>query len=144
LSRSLLSLSPWWWWLLLPDLLAGGEGSGFAGLAVGTTAALLPIQEIAELTNIGTLFAFVLVCRGVWLMLQIEPDLRRPFHTPLVPLVPILGVVFCTYLMASLPRVTWLRFFIWMAAGLAIYFAYGRFHSRVAADAAEQARASAS
>jgi basic amino acid/polyamine antiporter, APA family len=114
------------------------------GLAVGTTAALLPIQEIAELTNIGTLFAFVLVCLGVWILRRIEPDLRRPFHTPLVPLVPILGVVFCTYLMASLPRVTWLRFFIWMAAGLAIYFAYGRFHSRVAADAAEQARASAS
>ncbi|HEY6419817.1 MAG TPA: amino acid permease [Candidatus Binataceae bacterium] len=102
------------------------------GLAVGITAALLPIQEIAELTNIGTLFAFVLVCAGVWILRRVEPDLRRPFHTPLVPLVPILGMFFCLYLMTSLPGVTWLRFFIWMAVGLVIYFSYGRFHSRVA------------
>ena len=64
------------------------------GFAVGITAALLPIQEIAELTNIGTLFAFVLVCLGVWILRRVEPDLKRPFRTPLVPLVPILGVVF--------------------------------------------------
>jgi basic amino acid/polyamine antiporter, APA family len=113
-------------------------------IAVGTTAAFLPIQEIAELTNIGTLFAFVLVCLGVWILRHIEPGLKRSFHTPLVPLVPILGIVFCAYLMASLPGVTWLRFFVWMVAGLVIYFSYGRFHSRVAADAAEQAKASAS
>jgi basic amino acid/polyamine antiporter, APA family len=103
------------------------------GLAVGVTAALLPIQEIAELTNIGTLFAFVLVCAGVWILRHIEPGLHRPFRTPLVPAVPILGVVFCLYLMSSLPLVTWIRFFVWMAAGFVIYFSYGRYHSRVAA-----------
>jgi basic amino acid/polyamine antiporter, APA family len=102
------------------------------GVAVGLAAALLPIQEIAELTNIGTLFAFVLVCLGVWILRNLEPEMRRPFRTPLVPIVPILGVLFCTYLMASLPIVTWIRFVVWLAIGLVIYFSYGRFHSRVA------------
>jgi basic amino acid/polyamine antiporter, APA family len=109
------------------------------GIAVGVTAAFLPIQDIAELTNIGTLFAFVLVCTGVWLLRRIEPEIQRPFRTPLVPLVPILGVVFCLYLMASLPGVTWLRFFVWMAAGFVVYFTYGRFHSRIELEADEAA-----
>jgi APA family basic amino acid/polyamine antiporter len=109
------------------------------GIAVGITAALLPIQEIAELTNIGTLFAFVLVCAGVWILRRIEPRLHRPFRTPLVPAVPILGVFFCLYLMSSLPLVTWIRFFVWMAAGFVIYFSYGRYHSRVAAADAHAA-----
>ena len=113
-------------------------------VAVGLTAAFLPIEEIAELTNIGTLFAFVLVCLSVWILRRVEPSLKRPFRTPLVPLVPILGVIFCGFLMASLPGVTWIRFFIWMALGFVIYFAYGRFHSRLAIDATGQARASAS
>jgi basic amino acid/polyamine antiporter, APA family len=105
------------------------------GIAVGLTAAFLPIQEIAELTNIGTLFAFVLVCLGVWILRRVEPELHRPFHTPLVPIVPILGIIFCLYLMASLPSVTWLRFFVWMAVGLVVYFSYGRFHSRLGLEA---------
>jgi APA family basic amino acid/polyamine antiporter len=105
------------------------------GAAVGITAALLPIQEIAELTNIGTLFAFVLVCLGVWILRYIDPQQHRPFRTPFVPLVPIMGALSCLYLMASLPIVTWIRFFVWMAVGLAIYFAYSRFHSHVDATA---------
>jgi APA family basic amino acid/polyamine antiporter len=112
------------------------------GIAVGITAALLPIQEIAELTNIGTLFAFVLVCAGVWILRRVEPQLKRPFRTPLVPLVPILGVIFCLYLMASLPFVTWIRFFVWLAIGLCIYFAYGRFHSRVQQNTVDHIAAS--
>jgi APA family basic amino acid/polyamine antiporter len=112
------------------------------GIAVGIAAALLPIQEIAELTNIGTLFAFVLVCLGVWILRSIEPDMHRPFRTPLVPLVPILGVVFCTYLMASLPGLTWIRFVVWLAVGLVIYFTYGRYHSRVGEAREKSARAS--
>jgi APA family basic amino acid/polyamine antiporter len=105
------------------------------GIVVGIAAALLPIQDIAELTNIGTLFAFVLVCLGIWILRHVEPNLVRPFHTPLVPLVPILGALFCGYLMWSLPAVTWYRFFIWMCVGFVIYFSYGRYHSRVAAEA---------
>jgi basic amino acid/polyamine antiporter, APA family len=102
------------------------------GLAVGLAAAFLPIQEIAELANIGTLFAFVLVCFGVWILRHIEPGLKRPFHTPLVPIVPIMGVLCCTYLMSSLPLVTWIRFVVWLLIGLVIYLSYGRHHSRVA------------
>ena len=80
----------------------------------------------------------MLVCFGVWILRHAEPDLKRPFRTPLVPLVPILGVVFCLYLMASLPLVTWIRFFVWMGIGLVIYFSYGRFHSRVQSNAVER------
>jgi APA family basic amino acid/polyamine antiporter len=109
------------------------------GVAVGIAAALLPIQDIAELTNIGTLFAFVLVCLGVWILRYVDPDQHRPFRTPFVPAVPIVGALSCLYLMASLPLVTWLRFFVWMAVGLAIYFNYGRHHSRVAIAASAAA-----
>jgi APA family basic amino acid/polyamine antiporter len=116
----------------------------FTGLAVALTAGLIPIKEIAELTNIGTLFAFVLVCLGLWILRAVEPDLPRPFRTPLVPIVPILGAGSCALMMFGLGEVTWLRFFIWMAAGFAIYFGYGRFHSKVAAEAASQLRARAS
>jgi len=105
------------------------------GIAVGLAAAMLPIEEIAQLTNIGTLFAFMLVCAGVWILRHVEPAMHRPFRTPLVPVVPILGVFFCAYLMRSLPLVTWIRFFVWMGVGFAIYFSYGRFHSRVAHQA---------
>ena len=114
------------------------------GIAVGVTAALLPIQEIAELTNIGTLFAFVLVCLGIWILRYIEPDMKRPFHTPLVPLVPILGALFCGYLMLQLPMVTWIRFFLWMGLGMGIYFGYGRFHSVVDAATNDSDRAALS
>jgi len=115
--------------------------TSITAVAVGITAALLPIQEIAELTNIGTLFAFVLVCLGVWIMRHVDPQARRPFRTPMVPAVPIIGALFCLYLMKSLPEITWLRFFIWMAIGLIIYFVYGRYHSRVAIAAEAEASA---
>jgi len=105
--------------------------TAMTGLAVGLTAALLPIEEIAELTNIGTLFAFALVCLGVWILRGIDPNERRPFRTPMVPAVPILGAIACTYLMTGLGIVTWARFVIWLSAGLVIYFGYGRLHSRV-------------
>jgi APA family basic amino acid/polyamine antiporter len=115
--------------------------TAITGAVVAIAAALLPIQDIAELTNIGTLFAFVLVCISIWILRHIDPDQHRPFRTPFVPLVPILGALSCLYLMASLPIVTWIRFFVWMAIGLAIYFGYGRFHSHV--DAAASANAAA-
>ena len=105
------------------------------GIAVAIAAAFLPIDELGEMTSIGTLFAFVLVCIGVWILRNAEPQLHRPFRTPLVPLVPILGAFFCVYLMASLMLITWLRLFGWLAIGLLIYFFYGRFHSRVDHDA---------
>jgi APA family basic amino acid/polyamine antiporter len=114
------------------------------GVAVGLTASLVPIKEIAELTNIGTLFAFVLVCLGVWILRSVEPDMKRPFKTPLVPIVPILGAASCVLMMLGLGETTWLRFLIWLALGLVIYFSYGRFHSVVDGHTHDRGRAAIS
>jgi APA family basic amino acid/polyamine antiporter len=114
------------------------------GVAVGLTASLVPIKEIAELTNIGTLFAFVLVCLGVWILRSVEPGMKRPFKTPLVPIVPILGAASCVLMMLGLGETTWLRFFIWLALGLLIYFTYGRFHSVVNEHRQDRGRAALS
>jgi basic amino acid/polyamine antiporter, APA family len=95
------------------------------GLLVGLAAMFIDIGQAAELTNIGTLAAFIIVCAGVLFLRRSSPDTVRPFKCPLVPLVPWLGIVSCFILMLSLPVVTWIRFFVWMAIGAAIYFAYG-------------------
>jgi APA family basic amino acid/polyamine antiporter len=99
------------------------------GLFVAVMAAFLPIDELLYLTNIGTLFAFIIVCAAVLIMRRTNPDAERPFRCPLVPIVPILGIICCLLLMFSLPTENWLRLVVWMAIGLTIYFAYGRRHS---------------
>jgi APA family basic amino acid/polyamine antiporter len=86
---------------------------------------------IIDLCNIGTLFAFVLVSVGVILLRKTQPQVERKFKTPGMPFTPLITIVFCFYLMYSLPKVTWLRFGIWMAAGLAIYFMYSVHHSKL-------------
>jgi len=103
----------------------------FTGLAVMLATGILPLQLLGQLVNIGTLLAFVLVCIGVLVLRKSRPDLPRPFRVPWVPFVPIMGVVTCLGLMATLPGDTWLRLIVWLAIGLVIYFAYGRKHSRV-------------
>jgi APA family basic amino acid/polyamine antiporter len=103
----------------------------WTGVAVAAIAAVANINEIVELTNIGTLFAFVLVCAGVIILRYTDPDRPRAFRTPLVPLVPLLGIAMCVYLMMGLPRITWIRFGIWLAAGLVLYFAYGFWKSKL-------------
>jgi APA family basic amino acid/polyamine antiporter len=95
-------------------------------------AGLTPIGDVAELVNIGTLAAFFLVSVGVLVLRYTHPDLPRPFRTPFSPLIPLLGAASCLYLMASLPLVTWLRFGVWLALGLLIYFTYSRRHSTLA------------
>lgn len=105
------------------------------GLAVGLVAGVANIGEIVELTNIGTLFAFVLVAIGILVLRHTNPGHPRPFRTPLVPLVPLLAIVSCGYLMFQLPLVTWVRFAVWLAVGLVFYFLYGYRHSRLRADA---------
>ncbi|HYL99862.1 MAG TPA: amino acid permease [Blastocatellia bacterium] len=101
-------------------------------LFVATTAALLPIDVLLNLVNIGTLMAFALVCAAVLIMRRTHPNAHRPFRAPLVPLVPVLGIASCLVLMFSLPVVNWLRLVVWLAIGLTIYFGYGRRHSRLA------------
>ncbi len=103
------------------------------GVVVALGAAFAPIGVVLELTNIGTLFAFVLVAMGIWILRHTDPDRPRPFRTPWVPVLPILSALFCIYLMLSLPLVTWLRFGLWMAIGLALYFLYGVRHSKLRA-----------
>jgi len=111
----------------------------FVGIFAAFFTGLFPIQLLGELVNIGTLLAFVLVCIGIVILRRTRPDLNRPFKTPWVPAVPILGVISCAGLMATLPGDTWLRLFVWMAIGLIIYFMYGRRHStlQTGADAAK-------
>jgi APA family basic amino acid/polyamine antiporter len=101
----------------------------FVGIFAAFFTGLFPIQLLGELVNIGTLLAFVLVCGGIIILRRTRPDLERPFKTPWVPVVPILGVLSCAGLMATLPADTWLRLFVWMLLGLVIYFSYGRRHS---------------
>ena len=104
---------------------------------IAVIAALVPLKEIAELVNIGTLFAFVLVNIGVIILRRTRPELERGFRVPFVPVFPIIGCLLCVYLMVKLPGITWLRFGIWLVVGLAIYFLYSRSHSRLRVAAAE-------
>ncbi len=104
----------------------------WTGIAVGGVAMLTDIGSLADLTNIGTLFAFVLVCCGVIILRRKDPNRPRPFRVPMVPVFPILGVLLCLALMLSLPIETWIRFFIWLGLGLVIYFLYSVRNSKLA------------
>ncbi|MBN2197553.1 MAG: amino acid permease [Polyangiaceae bacterium] len=100
---------------------------------VGLLAAFAPMSALGEMTSIGTLFAFTIVCAGVLVVRRTQPDAPRPFRTPLVPWVPVLGIAANLYLMWGLQVETWYRLFGWLAIGLLLYFAYGYHHSRLAA-----------
>jgi APA family basic amino acid/polyamine antiporter len=110
---------------ILPTLVTGG--------VVALSAGLIDISAAAELTNIGTLFAFILVSGGVWWLRISQPDLTRPFKVPFVGLVSVSAMASCFYLMLGLPRVTWERFGIWLVVGLVIYFLFGLRHSKLRA-----------
>ena len=110
--------TPW-----IATIITGGVAAVIAGM--------FPIALLGELVSIGTLLAFVIVCGGIWVLRVKRPELERPFRTPMVPLVPILGMAICGYLMYALPTDTWIRLAVWMAIGLVIYFAYGMSHSRL-------------
>ena len=103
----------------------------WTGVIVASVAMVSSVEKLAELTSIGTLFAFVVVCVGVCVLRRTSPERERPFRVPLVPLMPILGILMCFFLMLSLTGDAWLRFFGWLAIGLAIYFFYGVRHSRL-------------
>ena len=121
---------------LLPRSLAktGKHGTPvritlIVGALVAVTATVFPIDKLEEMVNIGTLFAFVLVSAGVIVLRRTRPDLERGFRAPGVPLLPIAAIIACVWLMLNLTALTWIRFLIWMAVGVVIYFLYGRRHS---------------
>ncbi len=103
------------------------------GLLAAVVGSLVPIDDIGKMVNIGTLLAFVIVCIAVVLLRRTDPDQPRPFRTPWVPLVPILGILFNGYMMYRLGWINWARLIIWLAIGLVVYFTYGRKHSKVQA-----------
>jgi len=105
---------------------------GFLAAVVGS---LTPIDDIGKMVNIGTLLPFVIVCIAVLVLRRTNPSQPRPFRTPWVPLVPILGIGFNGYMMYKLGWINWARLFIWLIIGLVVYFAYSRHHSRVQAGA---------
>ncbi len=102
------------------------------GVFVASVSAMVPLRVLAELVNIGTLLAFVIVCAAVLIMRRTHPGAERPFRAPLVPAVPILGIAFCLMLMFSLPAENWVRLAVWLLLGLLVYFLYGRHHSVMA------------
>ncbi|MGH7754331.1 MAG: APC family permease, partial [Gemmatimonadales bacterium] len=108
----------------------------YTGVAVSFATGLLPLQILGQLVNIGTLLAFVLVCAGVWILRRKRPELERPFMTPLMPFVPLMGILCCLGLMLTLPGDTWIRLLVWLLIGFAIYFGYGRKHSRLQGELA--------
>jgi len=101
---------------------------GFLAAIVGSVT---PIDDIGKMVNIGTLLAFVIVCTAILVLRKTNPNQARPFRTPLVPLVPILGIIFNGYMMYKLGWVNWARLIVWLIIGLAVYFGYGRHHSRL-------------
>jgi APA family basic amino acid/polyamine antiporter len=109
-------------------------GTLVTGAIAALTAGFVPLGLLGELISIGTLLAFAMVCAGVWILRIIAPEARRPFRTPWVPIVPILGVLCCVVLMLSLPNDTWIRLVIWVGVGLIVYGAYGYRHSALRAQ----------
>jgi APA family basic amino acid/polyamine antiporter len=105
------------------------------GVAVAIMSALIPIGEAADMTNIGTFFAFVLVCIGVIVLRYTRPNHPRPFRLPFMPIVPLLGTMACLGLMWQLPQLTWLRFGVWTIIGVIVYLGYGLKHSRLSVEA---------
>jgi APA family basic amino acid/polyamine antiporter len=100
------------------------------GLVVATFASLIPLASLGEMTSIGTLLAFIIVCAGVWVLRKRSPELPRPFRAPWMPFTPIAGIVVSLAMMLGLPLATWIRLVVWLAVGMVIYFTYSRRHSK--------------
>jgi APA family basic amino acid/polyamine antiporter len=131
-SMSRDRLFPKWFGTVHPRFRTPSVATWVAGFLVGIPAGLLDIGTLADLSNIGTLFAFVLVSLGVLILRYKQPDRRRGFRAPGGPVIPVLSIGFCVLLMSGLTIMTWMRFFVWLAIGLVIYFSYSRHRSEFA------------
>ncbi len=135
-------LLPEWAGAVHPRFRTPWISTMIVGAFVAVFAAVVPIDVLGELVSIGTLMAFVIVCAGVWTLRKRRPDLPRPFKTPWVPVVPILGMMVSFGLMASLPLDTWIRLIVWLVLGMIIYFGYSRHHSKVQQEVPNEVRVS--
>lgn len=124
-------LLPEWLSAVHPSFGTPYRSTLIMGVIVAALAGFIPLAQLAELVNIGTLFAFLVVSAGVLILRRTRPDLPRAFRTPLVPVTPILSVLACLFVMINLPVNTWLRFLAWLVIGAVIYAVYGRHHSRL-------------
>lgn len=131
-SMSRDGLLPAWFAEVHPRFRTPHRPTLIAGALTALVAGFFPIKEVAELVNIGTLSAFVVICASIIVLRRSRPDARRSFRTPFVPYVPLVGVGFSMWLLSKLPVIAWERFLLWMMLGLAIYFLYGRRHSLLA------------
>ncbi len=125
-------LLPAWAAAIHPRFRTPHIATVITGVIVAVCASIFNINELVELTNIGTLFAFALVAVGILILRRREPERPRPFRAPWSPWVPLGSIASCAYLMYELPWVTWVRFFVWMAIGLVLYFCFGSRRSRLA------------
>ena len=130
-SMSRDGLLPEWAGRIHPRFKTPYISSITVGIFVAIFAGSVPISVLGELVSIGTLLAFVIVCGGVLVLRYRSPDMPRPFKTPFVPAVPILGILVSLLMMASLPGATWIRLVIWLAIGMVVYFGYSRHHSKL-------------
>ncbi len=122
-----------WKWAgdIHPRFRTPWKSTAVVGLAVAFVGSLVPIGSLGQMVSIGTLLAFVIVCSAVWVLRVRRPELKRPFRTPWVPFVPIMGIIVSLGLMAGLNGVTWIRLVVWLIIGLVIYFTYSVKHSKV-------------
>jgi len=122
-----------WKWAgdIHPKFRTPWKSTGVVGIVVAFIGSLVPIGDLGQMVSIGTLMAFVIVCAGVWVMRVKRPEVHRPFKTPWVPFVPIMGIIIALAMMLGLNGVTWIRLVVWLIIGMVIYFTYGRKHSRV-------------
>jgi len=130
-SMSRDGLLPRWASAIHPKFRTPYISSILVGIFVAIFASVIPISVLGELVSIGTLLAFVIVCAGVWTIRRTNPELPRPFKTPWVPFVPIMGIAISLLMMLGLPGDTWIRLIVWLVIGMVLYFTYGRHHSRV-------------
>ncbi|HEQ3524808.1 TPA: amino acid permease [Bacillus cereus] len=125
-------LLPRWFSTIHPKYKTPHRPTLIIGIITAIISGFTPISELAELVNIGTLSAFILICSSIIMLRKKRPDLERKFKTPFVPIIPLIGICFSIYLIISLPKITWIRFVIWMLIGLIFYILYGRNKSNLA------------